>query len=289
MAAKMLQQVVHGWMFGAMPMEKIAETLRRIGADGMDLSILEGQTESMLKTDVKGILANEGLTIPVATAQYVAMDLSHCDEAKRQAAIDHTKRCIDVTAAAGCDRMLVAPSAVISRPQTYFTTRQEDFARSADSIRQAAEYAKACGVMLLIEPINRYRVSLIRTVGEGLELVEAVGMPNVHLVPDVWHMHMEEDEGVCAGILQAGTHLKCLHIGDNTRKAPGHGYMDWRAILQALYQIGFDGPLSYEPVFLGYNGGLVGKDEAYTELFAEHLRVGISYLHGIMEALIAIQ
>ena len=286
----MLQQIVHAWMYGKRPYENVFESIKRAGADGVDLTVHTGgaapAAEDLLKLDLKGLAANYGLTIPAVTAGYVSpeLDLSNNDPKLRQIAIDFTNGAADVTAHAGADRMLVSPSWV-SETHKYYVNYEDDWKQAVESLQICAEHAAKNGVMLLIEPINRYRTGLVRTVDEGLKMIEDIGMDNVHLVPDVFHMNMEEELGIPRALLHGGSHVKCLHIGDNTRRCPGFGTFDWRSILGTLQDIGFTGPLSYEPVSNDYNTGLVSSNDDAMLYFENQLKYGIAYLREIMNAL----
>lgn len=285
-----LQQIVHAWMYGKRPYTQVFESISRAGASGVDLTVHTGaaapSSAEILKEDLQALAGNFGLTIPAVTAGYVSpdLDLSNPDPKLRQVAIDFSKGAIDVTAHVGADRMLVSPSWV-SETHTYYRSYEEDWKQAVESVRICGEYASQCGVMLLIEPINRYRTGLVRTVAEGLRMVELVALENVHLVPDTFHMNMEEELGIPRALLACGKHVKCLHIGDTTRRCPGFGMMDWRSIIGALQDIGFDGPLSYEPVSNDYSTARVSADDEAMLYFENQLKHGIAYLNNIMEAL----
>jgi D-psicose/D-tagatose/L-ribulose 3-epimerase len=284
------KQIIHTWMFSKHDLKRIMEIISRIGADGLDLTIDSGivcpGSEDYLKMPIKSMLNDYGLMIPAITAGYVFEDLDHChvDQKKRDNAINFTKRCIDVAIHVGCDRILVSPS-FVSEKHIYHTNRLEDWKRAVDSLRQAGEYAQSMNVMLLIEPINRYRVSLVRNIAEAMQMIEDIDLPNIHIVPDTFHMQMEEEEGIPRALIHGGEHIKCLHVGDNTRRCPGFGTFDWRSIIGALYDIGFDGPLSYEPVSNDYSGNKVFTNEEYLDYFEGQLSSGINYLRSIMSNL----
>ena len=286
----MYQQVVHAWMYGKRPYEQVFESLKRAGADGVDLTVHTGiaapAAKDILSINIQKMANDFGLAIPSVTAGYVTpeLDLSHNDSKMRQTAIDFTKGAIDVTAHAGCDRMLVSPSWV-SETHQYYVSYEEDWRRAVESIHICGEYAADKGVMLLIEPINRYRTGLVRTVKEGLRMIADVDLPNVHLVPDTFHMNMEEEDGIPRALRMGGAHVKCLHIGDNTRRCPGFGTMDWREIIATLKDIDFSGPLSYEPVSNDYNTGQVSRDDDAMLYFESQLKKGIEYLRLVMDAL----
>ena len=283
----MFKQTVHTWLYGETELSEIARRLRAVGADGFELCFQnEGMytPENLEKSDILRVLEDYGLKTPSMTALFTAemLDLSHPDSSVRKYAMDFTKRCIDITARIGCDRLQITPSRIYSN-HGYHTSREDDWSRSVDSIRNLCEYAADSPVMLMIEPINRFRVALVRTIEEALNMIHDIDLPNIHIAADVYHMHMEESRGIAQAIRDANVHLKCLHLGDNTRYPPGYGTIDWKPIIHALRDIGFEGPLAHEPMSIDFSPQRLCNDKEYAEVFDEKLRFGIAYLRSVMQ------
>ena len=115
-----------------------------------------------------------------------------------------------------------------------------------DSIQLLAGYASQKAVNLLLEPINRYETNFINTVAEGLALIEELGSPeNILLVPDTYHMNIEEADMPTA-LRQAGSRLGYLHFADSNRLSPGQGHIDFKTILQTLVRTGYHGGITAE-------------------------------------------
>jgi D-psicose/D-tagatose/L-ribulose 3-epimerase len=282
-------QNIHTWLFGDMPFADILRRIKSTGADGIDLSIHKDgiySAERLLEDADENVrlLDESGLRVLSSTPLFFSkdIDLSSSDAEERRSAVCFAKRAADVSARYGSDRMLIAPSWV-SVMHSLDKPYETHWNYALDTVRDVAAYAEGIGVSLLIEPINRYRVSLVHTAEEALRFAGETGAGNVHVVLDVFHMHMEEADGVVNAIHAVGDRLKCLHIGDNTRRPPGFGVFDWRAVLAALAAVHFDGPLSYETVYLYFSEKRVAADEAYADEFTEKLRRGISHLSGLME------
>jgi 5-keto-L-gluconate epimerase len=91
-----------------------------------------------------------------------------------------------------------------------------------------------------LEPINRYETTLINSVGQGLELVEAVGAANMGLLADTFHMNIEEPS-IEGSIRQAGDRIFHFHVADSNRWHPGAGHLDFASILDTLYATGYAG------------------------------------------------
>jgi len=286
---KKYDQIVHSWLFGGMPFRQMTDWVAYAGAQGVDLSVHPFGKDSIeeLKRAVPEnlqILEDAGLRVQVVTPMYYYKEVELCnaDANVRQFGIDYTRRCVDMALEYGANKILVAPnwiSPIPEQPLSY----DEHLKYAAESLQAIAEHAAPLGVDLMIEPINRYRAMLVHTIGESLRLIDMISADNVHIVGDVFHMHVEEPEGVVNAIHEAGDHLKCLHIGDNTRKCPGYGAMDWRAILSALDAIDFKGALSYEPATVYFDQYKVAADEAYAKTFVTQLKNGISYLNHLMD------
>jgi D-psicose/D-tagatose/L-ribulose 3-epimerase len=287
MPAVNFPQTVHTWMFGETPFSKILEYLRDAGADGLDLSIYEAgpyAADHLLDAGYERLIAAAGMKVFSTTPLYFSpdADLSSADPARRRKALLFTKKAVDVTARYGCDRMLVSPSWV-SGTHGLVAPYAEHWKYALEAVSEAAEYAAGKRVDLLIEPINRYRVSLVHTVDEALRFIEDAGLGNLHIVADIFHMHMEEADGVVNALHAAAPHLKCVHIGDSTRRCPGYGVTDWRAILSALARTAYDGPLAYEPVYLYFDEKRVAGDAACAREFTLRLKNGMACLRGLMD------
>lgn len=100
-------------------------------------------------------------------------------------------------------------------------------------------------VRLVIEPCNRYEANTVNTVEAGIALVDKLGMSNVGLLLDTFHMNIEEPD-MLKSIENAGARLFHFHIADSNRWYPGAGHIDFSAVVDHLERIGYDGFLSAE-------------------------------------------
>ena len=276
----MLEQIVHLWMFGPVPLADALGALARTGADGVDLSVSlqspHNNLEVLNRADSLKTLADSGLPVRVVTPLYKlpVLDFSHPLADVQQTVVNFTNSCIDLACKVGASRVLLAPS-YIGPDCRLHCSYEEDWRQAVLGLRQVAAHAEKQGVRLMLEPINRYMVTLVHTVAEGLRMIEEVGSSALCLVPDTFHMNIEEEGGVLGGIAAAKGHIGCLHVGDNNRKPPGFGAMDWPAILHALALAGFDGPLSHEPVALYYRENAMAESrrkEQFIASLAESIR-----------------
>lgn len=98
---------------------------------------------------------------------------------------------------------------------------------------------------VLLEPINRYESRYLNQVADNLEIVDAVAHPNAGLLPDIFHMSIEEAD-LGDALRSAGSRVAHVHLGDSNRLLPGYGHLDWPAIFRALRAIGYEGYVNLE-------------------------------------------
>lgn len=133
------------------------------------------------------------------------------------------------------------------------TRKDVDRKAQADAIAaaldRAGEIAARAKVDLVLEPLNT-RVDhpgyFLDSTLEALDIVRAVGRPNVKLLYDLYHSTVmgEDAHEVLAAARGLVGHV---HIADAPgRHEPGTGAIDWRRELEALRASGYDGALGLE-------------------------------------------
>lgn len=132
-----------------------------------------------------------------------------------------------------------------------------DWARSVENVRKVSKIAENCGVDYCLEVLNRFEGYILNTAAEAKKFVEEVDCPATKIMLDTFHMNIEEDS-ITDAIMTAGDKLGHFHVGENNRRLPGKGSMDWHAIGCALRAVGYDGNVVMEPFVRG--GGTVGSD-----------------------------
>ena len=136
----------------------------------------------------------------------------------------------------------------VGRTRGFYDDQQEKGAtiqRFVEVARTICDYGQSKGVTLLIEPVNRYEINFVNTVGEGVEILQLVERENLGLMPDVFHMNIE-DNGIGQTLSQYGSYVKYVHLADSNRCAPGTGHIDFKDVFAGLMSAGFDGWTSIE-------------------------------------------
>ena len=100
-------------------------------------------------------------------------------------------------------------------------------------------------VPVVIEVINHYEVDVFTTAAQLAEYLQQNGFRSVYAHLDTFHMQLEE-ESFTKAIRSVAGKLGYFHIADSTRWYPGSGYLDFKEILRALEEIGYDGYLALE-------------------------------------------
>ncbi len=229
------------WIFGGEPLAETAARAARCGLDGVELF---GDASADPRAAAR-ILTDHGLTVFSLTP--ADADISHPDEAARRAGLDYYRRLCDFAAELGGGQErapLVGVHGLVGRIRPVSTQQEED-ALLAASLAVIAEELAGRGLRGVFEILNRYESHQVRTVAEGLALLDAVGVDNIALLADAYHMNIEEADPAAA-LRAAGSRLGLYHAADNHRGAVGAGSIDFAAQFAALDAAGYAGPVVLE-------------------------------------------
>lgn len=161
-----------------------------------------------------------------------------------EAALAFLKLALDQTAAIGALALTGVTYGGIGE-RTGVPPTQGERDNIARVLVEAAAYAKALGLELGIEPVNRYENHILNTGWQAVEMVERVGAENLFIHLDTYHMNIEE-RGLALGILDAAKYLRYIHLSESDRGTPGSGNVRWDEIFGALRAVGFTGGLAME-------------------------------------------
>jgi D-psicose/D-tagatose/L-ribulose 3-epimerase len=227
--------------------------LPRMKAAGMDFVELLVPEPGELDLDAaRGALAASGLSVVLAARVNLQRDLASEDEAAHRAGIAYLKACVEVARSLGAQivggPLHGAPLVFAGRAPAPVDEdrRARRVARVVAGLRAAAAFAADNGVVLGLEPLNRFETDVANTTRHGLALVEEVGSPALGVMLDTFHMNME-DPDIPAAIRAAGSRLVHFQANENNRGFVGTGHLDWTAIARALADAGYRGPVTLEP------------------------------------------
>jgi sugar phosphate isomerase/epimerase len=98
---------------------------------------------------------------------------------------------------------------------------------------------------LIVEPVNRYEINFLNNCAEVLEIVRESGRACVKLMPDVFHMNIE-DASFREAFEMGKEFITYVHVADSNRLAPGWGHLPFDEIFQILADIGYEGYITAE-------------------------------------------
>jgi sugar phosphate isomerase/epimerase len=230
---------MHNWMRSE-PIEVTVERLARFGYGSIEI---KGEPDQYDTTDVRKLLADNGLKCwGGVTLTLGERNLCAKDEKQRAASVDYVKGCVTMVKELEGTEITIVPSTVGKIVPD--GTPEEEWSWCVESLKQIHEHASAAGIVMAIEPLNRFETHFVTRGEQALALADAVS-PDVGVCLDCFHMNIEEVD-LLETIRTIGPRLKDFHVADNNRMACGMGALDWPAIVGALDDIGYDGALTVE-------------------------------------------
>ena len=121
----------------------------------------------------------------------------------------------------------------------------DEYARSAEVLHAAGEYAKQANIVLTPEALNRFECYLCNTMAQLAELIRQADHPNVRAMFDTHHANMEEKRYPDA-IRTIAPVLAHVHISENDRGTPGDGHIPWDDTFRTLAEINYTGWMTIE-------------------------------------------
>jgi D-psicose/D-tagatose/L-ribulose 3-epimerase len=192
-------------------------------------------------------VADYGLGVSTTTAMGPDRDLIHPDPAIRENGMAYVRRAIEITQAVGATNLVGPTYATVGRTwQQTADERARDLDILVTNLSEMAAYAGDHGVVLGIEPLNRFETSFINLADQAIEVIDRVNHPSCRIMLDTFHMNIEE---VSPGeaIRRTGKARLChVHASESNRGTPGQGTVPWDEIAQALRDIEYDGPVVIE-------------------------------------------
>ncbi len=224
----------------------VEESIRKAaecGYDGVELALRSA--DQVDAGEVHRLLDAHGLECPcISTGQVFATSglyFTTHDEARRAEVVRVFRELIDL--ASGFGAMVN-----VGRARGFVEEGESPAAAAARFIGVATElaaHAASRGVRIVVEPVNRYEINFINSVDEAAALVGAVGSPNLGLMPDLFHMNIE-DRALGPVLEQHADLVGYIHFADSNRLAPGRGHTDFRAVLASLKRARYDGWVGVE-------------------------------------------
>jgi len=226
--------------------EDFEESIKKVADLGFDGAELAVRNPKDLKIDdVTNIIKENNLEVPaIGTGQAYGeegLSFSDPDGIIRRMAVERIKDQI-VFASHFNAQVIIG---LIRGNIEEGVNRAEVEEWTIDCLRKCTEFAKEYNGRLTLEPVNRYESNFINTLNEGVEFIKRVGVSNLGLLADTFHMNIEE-VSIYGSIIQAKDFITHVHFADSNRWAPGCGHLDFAKIVQTLKKINYQGYISAE-------------------------------------------
>jgi D-psicose/D-tagatose/L-ribulose 3-epimerase len=235
---------MHNWM-RAEPVETTIRRLAKYGYDAIEISYdsVELSPGAPGTAAVRQMLKDSKIKCYGSISlMFRGRDLIHNDPAIRENSVDYLKKCITMVSELGGKVMSIVPSEVGKTKA--LASEAEEWAWAVEGLKEVHVHAKAAGVKMAIEPLNRFETNFINRADQALMLAKAVA-PDVGVCLDVYHMNQEEAD-MFKAIEGAGRKLYDLHVADNNRYACGQGMLNWKGLFKTLHAMNYKGSLTVE-------------------------------------------
>lgn len=216
--------------------------VKKIGYDGVEISLFGVEKQSLYHAfDVAHQL---GLVVSCGTGLTPTTDISSPDAQVRENGIIYLKEAIDIAHKANA-RFI---NGVLYAPWQKFMPRQsknERWSRSAQCLQTVGEYARQADISLNCEVLNRFETDFFNTLEEGSRFIKLIGLDNIRLLADTFHMNIEEDN-LPKAVSDHFASIGCIHVCENHRGVPGTGHIPWEELMAILRQKNYNGFLTVE-------------------------------------------
>jgi D-psicose/D-tagatose/L-ribulose 3-epimerase len=223
---------------------------RELGFEYLDLAIAHPETFPLEKA--KAAIDKCGIIPVTSTTLGRDTNIASEDAAVRRKGVESLKLLVDINYALGSKILggvnYAGWGCLSGKPPT-----EREYNLSADAMREVAEYANGKGGLnIAVEAVNRFETHLINTAEQGVAYCKRVGVSNMKVHLDCFHMNIEETSFPEAVRTCGGEYLGYVHVNESNRGIPGTGLVRWAEFFAALKEVGYSGPLvieSFDPNF----------------------------------------
>lgn len=236
------------WIWVSPPTDDgLAELIPKIAALGFGVVELPIENPGDWSPEpIAELLEAHGLGATTCLVMPPGRELGATDADTRETTQAYLRHCVDVAARIGATTVCGPCYTSVGRTwRLDADDRQALVTELIAALRPVADYAGTHGVRIALEPLNRFETSVVNTVEQALEIVSGVDSAALGIAYDTFHANIEEKD--MAGALRAGgDRLVHVQVCGNDRGAPGNDHIEWPAILDAIGDVGYGGPLCIE-------------------------------------------
>jgi D-psicose/D-tagatose/L-ribulose 3-epimerase len=258
------------------------EGIKAAGAEGVEIPTMEGKVADYV--ELGKILNDLGLERTSSMA-FVTPEQNPVsdDPRQRQGAVDHLNWLIDCAHAMG-STVICGPMFQTIGQFTGNGPTEIELARAAEALLSVADRAQSAGIVLAVEPLNRFECYLLNTLNDSAAFTRRVNHPAVGVLFDTFHANIEEKDMVAAIREQGRGVIRHVHCSANDRGIPGEDHIPWQGVFGSLQAIDYNGWCVLE-AFGRSLPGLAAATKIWRDLFIDPLdvaRKGIPRMRAMM-------
>jgi D-psicose/D-tagatose/L-ribulose 3-epimerase len=197
---------------------------------------------------VSKAIEDNNLAVTICAALGKGRDISSFNEEIRENTKQYMKQCFYIAKKLGA-KLFVGPvyagggKAHLLNP----SDKKREWKLAVDGLKEMADEAKGHGISIAIEPINRYRTSVVNTIEQALQMIKDIDKENVGILFDTYQANIEE-KNIFEALKLACKSGKLLHVhfSDSNRGAPGMGHIDFNLAVSILKDYKYKGHITVE-------------------------------------------
>lgn len=222
----------------------ILDLCRGLGLQMVELSLGDDVRFDLRKTGDHARSLGLDLFIGPGGAWPLECDLSDDDPSNRRRGLDWHRRIVDQAAELGA---VCYAGALYGHPGVARRRRPpvDEYPRTAEGLHSLADYAAQHNIVIALEPMSHFRTHLVNTPEQLIRLMDLADHQNLHALLDTYHI-VTEVRDYRTAIRTLGPRLFGIHACENDRGAPGGGIVPWRAVFEALVEVGYGGYIALE-------------------------------------------
>ena len=230
------------------------ESAAKLGYDYLESNLghIKSLSEQELK-NTKAMLDGYGAKLEAANCFFPGEIRLAGEDADIEIIRDYTRRAFDNAVFLGIKTCVLGSGRSRSVPDGF--DRENGLEQIHSALRVIDDEAGEHGIRVAIEPLNRLETNVFTTVRESVDICRALGLKNIFVLADIYHMVMENED--LGALRYAGDKLIHIHFSNPTARdtesgkskrvypAEGDGY-DYTPFVSVVKNAGYDGRISIE-------------------------------------------
>ena len=193
-------------------------------------------------------------------------------------------KALDVAHQLGCNALSGVTYSTLGYRSGSPPTGQE-YDNVVRALKPIARKAGELGMMLGLEPCNRYETHLLNTCAQTMKLLGQIDEKACMVHLDTYHCNIEE-KSIDAALKTGKGRVKYFHLSESDRGLPGSGSVDWTSCFRALKANKFSGDLVIES-FVNMMPQLAAALSVWRPVAKDRheiLKIGVPFLKNLAAA-----